>query len=94
MTNEERELAYAALRDMALELSLGWAVEQAEDQIRDGRTVALAESIVVKLPGRQRSSRIDKGTRTEPYSSLERLAADIEALMAEARGTRATRASR
>ncbi len=69
MIDDERQQAYAALREMALDQELAWVVEQAEEEIRGGRTVALTESIVVKLPGRRRSSRIEKGTRTGPFAT-------------------------
>lgn len=67
MIDDERQQAYAALREMAVDQELAWVVEQAEEEIRGGRTVALTESIVVKLPGRRRSSRIEKRTRTGPF---------------------------
>jgi hypothetical protein len=73
VNDNERSAAFDALRALMISRGFEWVVGQAEDEIRQGKSLELQEPVRVKLPGHQRTSRIETGTVTVSFTPMQRL---------------------
>lgn len=85
MDEEEARSAYEGIAGMLQEIGLKWVIDQVEESISRGKTVAIeadASEFIEDVPAGQRRGRrqMQKFVTTQPFSDTERLLLLLDAI--------------